>query len=204
VDTQPGVTEHAIPRHWCPTCQKLVEPPVADALPGTRFGHRLVALTAWLHYGLGLTLSQILAVLGHHLHFRLSEGGLVDAWQHVAAILQPWYEKIADEVKQGGTLHADETGWRVAGRTVWLWCFTTAKATYYMVAPSRGSPALSKFFTEALDGILIVHQRQHLHETARRGYHEHTPVREWEPRFGAASVIGSYHHATPNRIILQS
>jgi transposase len=154
-ETQPEVTEHSIPRHWCPTCRKLVEPPVPDALPGATFGHRLVALTAWLHYGLGTTLSQILAVLQHHLHFRLSEGGLVDAWQRIARLLRPWYEEIADEVKQSGTLHADETGWRVAGRTVWLWCFTTAQATYYMIDRCRGAPALLKFFTEEFAGVLV-------------------------------------------------
>jgi transposase len=154
-ETHPEVTEHSIPRHWCPRCRKLVEPPVPDALPGATFGHRLVALTAWLHYGLGTTLSQILAVLQHHLHFRLSEGGLVDAWQRVAHLLRPWYEEIADEVKQSGTLHADETGWRVAGRTVWLWCFTTARATYYMIDRCRGSTALLKFFTEEFAGVLV-------------------------------------------------
>lgn len=153
--THPEVTEHSIPRHWCPTCQKLVEPAVPDALPGATFGHRLVALTAWLHYGLGTTLSQILAVLRHVLHFTVTEGGLVDAWQRLANILHAWYEEIGREVKRAGVLHADETGWRVAGRTVWLWCFTTVQATYYMIDRCRGSPALLKFFTEEFAGILI-------------------------------------------------
>ncbi|NQT53886.1 IS66 family transposase, partial [bacterium] len=70
-DTQPEVTKHSIPRQWCPTCRKLVEPPVADAMPGATFGHRLVALTAWLHYGVGTTISQVVAVLRHHVHFTL-------------------------------------------------------------------------------------------------------------------------------------
>jgi len=154
-EMHPEVTEHCIPRHWCPTCQKLVEPPVADALPGATFGHRLVALTAWLHYGLGTTLSQILAVLRHAVHFTLTAGGLMNAWRRLAAILHAWYEQIAREVKDAGVLHGDETGWRVAGRTVWLWCFTTAKATYYLIDRCRGSPALRKFFTEEFAGILI-------------------------------------------------
>jgi transposase len=154
-ENQPEVTEHSIPRHWCPTCQKLVEPPVVDALPNATFGHRLIALTAWLHYGLGTTLSQLLAVLGHALHFVVTEGGLVDAWGRLTAILTPWYDEIARQAKQGGTLHADETGWRVAGRTVWLWCFTTARATYYLIDRCRGAPALLKFFTEEFAGILV-------------------------------------------------
>jgi hypothetical protein len=52
-------------------------------------------------------------------------------------------------------LHADETGWRVNGKTHWLWCFTTPDLTYYMIDRSRGSPALMKFFTEAFEGTLV-------------------------------------------------
>jgi hypothetical protein len=128
---------------------------VPDALPGMTFGHRIIALSAWLHYGLGETISHIISVFGHHLHFNLSQGGLVAAWQRLAEILYPWYEQIGKDVKNSGVLHADETGWRVNGKNHWLWCFTTSKSTYYMIDNSRGSPALSKFFTEAFDGILI-------------------------------------------------
>ena len=155
VETAPEVTEHCIPRSWCANCKKFVEPPVADAMPGATFGHRVVTLTAWLHYGLGVTISQIIAVLGHHLHFKLSQGGLVGAWRRMAKVLSVWYEQIATEVKGSGVLHADETGWRVNGQTEWLWCFTTKDATSYIIDRSRGSPALSKFFTETFDGILV-------------------------------------------------
>ena len=154
-ETRPEVTEHSVPRHWCPTCRKLVEPPVEDALPKARFGHRIVTLSAWLHYGLGVTISQVAEVLGRCLQFEISAGGLVDAWQRTAGIFEPWHDQIADAVRRGGTLHADETGWRVNGKTHWLWCFTTPSATCYMIDRSRGSPALSKFFTETFDGVLV-------------------------------------------------
>jgi transposase len=154
-ETQPEVTEHRIPRQWCPGCRKLVEPPVVDAMPGARFGHRLVALSAWLHYGLGTTLSQIIEVLQHHAQFELSQGGLMDAWERLAEVFAAWYAEIEAEIKESGVLHADETGWRVNGRTHWLWCFSTLRATCYIIDRSRGSPALSKFFTEAFDGTLV-------------------------------------------------
>ena len=155
VETRPEVTEHSIPRHWCPKCRKLVEPPVVDALPGARFGHRVTTLTAWLHYGLGMTISQIVEVLDKSMRFEVSQGGLVDAWQRIAGIFESWHDQIGETVRKSGKLHADETGWRVNGRTHWLWCFTTDRATYYMIDRSRGSPALTKFFTETFDGVLI-------------------------------------------------
>ena len=52
-------------------------------------------------------------------------------------------------------LHADESGWRVDGKTHWLWCFTTRNLTFYMIDRSRGSPALMKFFIEEFAGTLV-------------------------------------------------
>jgi len=70
-------------------------------------------------------------------------------------VLFAWYEEIGQQAKHSGVLHADETGWRVNGQTNWLWCFTTKNAIFYMIDRSRGSPALSRFFTETFDGILV-------------------------------------------------
>ena len=77
IETKPEITDHFIPRTWCPHCHKIVEPPVSDALPNGRFGHRLLALTMWLHFGLGVTIAHIVTVLKVHLHFHISGGGLV-------------------------------------------------------------------------------------------------------------------------------
>ncbi len=152
---QSEVVEHVIQGCYCPRCKKIVEPKVPDALPGSRLGHRVCIFAAWLHFGLGLSTSQILQVLNAHLNFSLSEGGLIQSAHRIAGILTPWYDQIAWEVKAASVLNADETGWRVRGKTFWLWCFCSTGASYYMIDPSRGGPALSRFFTEALDGILV-------------------------------------------------
>ena len=149
------VTEHTLHRDYCPACKKHVEPVVADALPKAAIGHRLVGLTAWLHYGLGVTIEQIREILGYHLQTHVSAGGLVAMWQRVARIFEPWYEQIACEARGSAVLHADETGWRVNGITYWLWCFANPELCYYLIDRSRGSPALEKFFIEAFDGVLV-------------------------------------------------
>jgi len=154
-ETLPEVTEHSIPRCWCKQCRKFVEPPVVDAMPRARIGHRIVVLTSWLHYGLGSSLSQILAVLNHHLHFRMTEGGLMDAWSRAGEVLRAWYEQIGEQARRAAVLNADETGWRISGQTVWLWCFTAPRLTFYMIDRSRGGPALRKFFRRAFRGTLV-------------------------------------------------
>ena len=154
-DISPEVTEHTIHRDWCPRCKKKVEPPVVDALPGSQLGNRVLVLSAWLHYALGNTLSQIVEVFNFHLQMKLSEGGLIDMWDRLQAILFAWYEEIQKQALQSAVLHADETGWRVAGQTNWLWCFGNRDLTYYMIDRSRGSPALQKFFIDEFSGTLV-------------------------------------------------
>jgi hypothetical protein len=152
---QPVVTEHTIHRDHCPRCKKHVEPIVPDALPKAELGHHFYALTAWLHYGLGSTISQIVEILGYHLQTRITSGGLIQGWHRLADILNEWYEQIGTEGRKSAVLHADETGWRVEGQTHWLWCFANSNECYYMIDRSRGSPALQAFFTEIFRGVLI-------------------------------------------------
>ena len=152
---QPVVTEHVIHRDWCPACQKKVEPVVPDALPGSPLGHRVLVLTAWLHYGLGNTLSQIIDVFNFHLLMQLTPGGLIQMWYRLQEVLFSWYEQLQTEALESSVLHGDETGWRVNGKTHWLWCFTNDRLTYYMIHKSRGSPALLDFFIDEFKGILI-------------------------------------------------
>jgi len=151
----PVVTQYTIHRDWCPCCKVRVEPKVADALPGAQIGNNVLVLSSWLHYGLGVTLEQITSVFNFHLHFQLTPGGLVNMWYRLQDILYPWYEQIQAQALAAKTLFADETGWRVKGKTWWLWCFTTNDLTYYMIDRCRGSPLLRKFFKKEFQGILI-------------------------------------------------
>jgi transposase len=196
-DITPVVTEHTIHRYWCPQCRDTVEPVVPDALPGSTIGLRVVVLSAWLHYLLGTTLAQIVDVFNFHLQFQLSSGGLVQMWHRLREILLAWYLEIPVQALSGAVLHADETGWRVNGKTYWLWCFTSKDVTYYMIDRRRGSPALKKFFKKEFAGVLVTDfwaaynavvcaAKQkclpHLLRDLKRTGHYHKPGGDW-PEF---------------------
>ena len=89
------------------SCRKHVEPVVPDALPNATFGHRLIGFTSWCHYGLGITIDQLVDILQYHLRTKLSAGGLIAAWQRLADILTPWYEQIAEDHKGKHVIIAD-------------------------------------------------------------------------------------------------
>jgi transposase len=193
-DITPVVTEHTIQRYWCPHCRDTVEPIVADALPGSTIGLRVVVLSAWLHYVLGTTLAQIIDVFNFHLQFKLSAGGLISMWHRLREVLFAWCLEIQTQALQSAVLHADETGWRVNGKTHWLWCFTSTDVTYYMIDRSRGSPALKRFFKNAFAGVLVTdfwgaynavvcaHKQKclpHLLRDIKRTQHYHKPGGDW-------------------------
>jgi len=148
-------TAHTIHSHYCPRCKKRVEPVVTDALPKSTIGNRAVVLSSWLHYGLGQTVSQIVSVFDSLFHFPVSAGGLTQLWQRLGAILEPWYAQLAQEARASAVLNADETGWRVNGKTHWLWCFTNPQLTYYVIDPTRSSKVPVAFLADCFNGTLV-------------------------------------------------
>lgn len=152
---KPEVTEHTVNGYWCPECQKIVYAKVADALPYATLGLRLVVLTAWLHYYIGTSVNNIVRILGVFAGFKVSPGGLTQAWKKLALTLEPWYDGIGRAIQNSAVLNADETGWRVNGKTHWLWCFASKILCFYVIDRSRGSPVVKKVFGEIFRGILI-------------------------------------------------
>jgi hypothetical protein len=152
---QPVVTEHTIYRYWCPQCRKIIAPPVPEALPNARIGLRVVVLTAWLHYLVGVSLKNLVQMLSVFSSFPVSIGGLTQAWKNLASLLKPLYDEIGQRVSQSAVLAADETGWRLNGITHWLWCFVTSTLCYYVITRSRGSPVVREVLGRLFQGILI-------------------------------------------------
>ena len=154
-DLKPVITEDILHRDYCPHCKKRVEPKLPDVLPRCTLGNRTLVLSALLHYLQGMTIGQIIDTFNFHLRMKVTPGGLVQMWHRLADLLFAWYEQIHRESLGSARLHADETGWRVGGKTHWLWCFANDENVFYMIDRSRGSPALAKFFTESFEGTLI-------------------------------------------------
>ena len=149
------VTEHIIHRYFCSHCDKIVEPPVDAALPKMQIGVRALVFSVFLHYFLGVPISGVQKLLSTFCSFKISAGGLTAAWARLARLLKPLHEELRREAASSDVLHADETGWRVAGKTWWLWCFTNARIVYYTIAKSRGSPVVAEVLGKLFNGTLV-------------------------------------------------
>jgi transposase len=152
---EPTVTEHTIYRYWCPQCRKIVSPTVTDALPNAMIGLRLVILTAWLHYLVGVSVNNLVKTVSVFSSLKITAGGLTQAWKKLAFLLEPLYDEVGRKVSQSAVLSADETGWRLNGITHWLWAFATSTFCYYRIAKSRASPVVQEVLGRFFQGILI-------------------------------------------------
>jgi hypothetical protein len=125
---KPEVTEHTVNGYWCPQCKKVIFARVADALPNAMIGLRLVVFTAWLHYLVGVSVNNIVRILCIVCRFKISPGGLTQAWKNLSILLEPIYDDIGRRIANSAVLNADETGWRLNGMSV-----TCFRWGYYMV-----------------------------------------------------------------------
>ena len=152
---KPEVTEHTVHGYWCPQCKKVVFAPVPDAFPNAMIGLRLVVFAAWLHYLVGVSVNNIVRILSVVCSFKISAGGLTQAWKNLSILLEPIYHGIGQSISTSAVLNADETGWRLNGITHWLWCFTTKELCYYLITKSRASPVVKQTLGTLFKGILI-------------------------------------------------
>ena len=151
----PQVHQHRVNGYWCGHCRKMVTPTVTDALPRATLGLNVLVYSAWLHYLLGVSVGNIAHLLSVGYAFKVSPGGLTQAWAHLATWLETYYEQIERQIRASGVLHADETGWRINGRTHWLWAFCTERLCYYLIDQRRSSAVVARVLGEVFDGILI-------------------------------------------------
>lgn len=149
------VTEHTLYRYWCSRCKKMVSATLTDALPNAMIGLRLVVLTAWLHYLIGVSVNNLVKTISVFSSLKITAGGLTQAWKKLAFLLEPLYEEIGQRVSQSAVLSADETGWRLNGITHWLWGFATSTFCYYRITQSRASPVVKEVLGRFFRGILI-------------------------------------------------
>jgi len=152
---KPDITEHVFYEYNCSPCGTKVEAPMTEALPNATLGLRLTLLSAYLHYALGMTTRNICAWLRTFCQFQVTPGGLVLNWQRLAELLTPIYDDLAKAARLSAVLNADESGWRIGGRTAWIWCFTSKTLAYYVLTPSRAGPVVKKVLGSFFKGILV-------------------------------------------------
>lgn len=91
-----------------------------------RLGPRARAAAHLLHYGLGLTVRKVPAVLEALTGLKITQGAITrDALRQMRGPVGAAYQRLREGVPESYYVHTDDTGWRIGGDNAHLMAFET-------------------------------------------------------------------------------
>jgi transposase len=160
-EPKPLITRFRVSVARCPACFRRVQghhpEQTSDALgtAAVQFGPRLLGFAADLKHRVGTPFRKCAAVLLTLTGLVVSAAALVRGSRRLARLAQPSYDALAQAAWASEVQHVDETGWKIGGRSAWLWVFADAHATLYRIRHSRGHEVVVEVLGEDYDGVLV-------------------------------------------------
>jgi transposase len=146
------ITEHQSYACTCTRCGQrtsgAIPQEIRRSVTGPRLSAALCYLSAFVH-GSRRAVEEVAAEL---LGCPLSLGTISNREQEMTAALAAGYEQVQQQVRSAPAKNVDETGWRRAGR--WLWVAATPKAALFRIDRGRNWHALQNLLGELVQGTI--------------------------------------------------
>lgn len=160
-EPRPAVTRFRVPVARCPACRRRVQgrhpDKTSDALgsAAVQYGPRLLGLAADLRHRLGVSYRKCSSVLLTLTGLAVASAALVRSGHRLRRLAQPCYDQLIEAARQSEVQHVDETGWKIGGRSAWLWVFADERVTLYRIRPSRAHDVVVEVLGEDFGGVLV-------------------------------------------------
>ena len=136
--------------------------PVPRLFPRTAYGISVWACFLFERYACHRPLNRVASWMRSR-GLPVSAGTLADSITRLMVLFAPLSQVILDHVKDAGTLHGDETSWRVQSLSgvrgtsrAWLWCAVSRDAVWFRVDARRNACAAGKLFAGVAPGTILV------------------------------------------------
>lgn len=121
-----------------------------------RFGPRLLAAAHHLHYGLGVPVRKLPAMLRLLCGVTITQGAItLDAIAGAQGAVGARYRRLCESIRGSAYVHTDDTGWREGGRPKWLMTFVTDTATVYQVRSRHRNEEVREQIPADYAGVMI-------------------------------------------------
>jgi len=120
-----------------------------------QLGPRALALAAAVNKKSGCTLRTTCRILHELTGLKLTPGGLALALQRIGAKVKPSYQHLIETLRRDRAVFVDETSWYVGDPKWWLWAFTNAETTVYIVDRNRSGRVVTDTLGAEFDGMII-------------------------------------------------
>src|SRR3954453_140599 len=160
-DPKPVITRFRIPVTRCPACYRRVQgrhpEQTSDALgaAAAQYGPRLLGFPADLKHRIGASYRKCSSVLLTLTGLVVASAALVRSGHRLRRLARPSSHRLVEAARHSAVQHVDETGWKIGGRSAWLWVFADAHATLYRIRKSRGHEVVVEMLGEEYPGVLV-------------------------------------------------
>lgn len=154
LDSRPMRAErilYRLTKQYCPRCQKTLQAPAPGVLPKSFYGNQLITQVIFSHYQQGIPLGQVCEQIG------VAYSSVIDILHRMARRFKGVLPVLVDQYRTSEVRHADETGWRVDGRSGYAWLFATPRLSVFLFRPTRSARVVKEVLGETpLPGALVV------------------------------------------------
>ena len=159
---RPQVTAYRVQICRCRSCGRQVRgrhPDIGTDQYGAsahRVGRRVMAAAHLLHYGVGVPVRKVPAVLRALTGVEVSQGAISqDALRRATGAVGEAYHKLRTSVGASRLVHTDDTGWRVGGEPAFLMAFETDEATVYQVRARHRNEEVREVVPSDYGGVMV-------------------------------------------------
>ena len=159
---RPEVSAYRLARCRCARCGQPVRarhPAVAPDQRGAtahRLGPRVLAAAHWLHYGLGVPIRKLPALLSTLTGVEVTQGALTqDALRRAAREVGQVYQALREQVRQAPVAYTDDTSWKVDGESAFLMTFTTADTTVFQIRARHRNDEVREVLPADYPGVMV-------------------------------------------------
>jgi transposase len=121
-----------------------------------RLGPRIKAMAHSLHYGYGVPVRRLPAILREMTGIAITQSAITqDALKQAEGPVGAAYQELRRQVRHSPVTYTDDTGWRVGGNGAYLMAFDTDQQTVYQIRTQHGNEQVREVIPNDYTGTLV-------------------------------------------------
>src|SRR6266852_2642750 len=159
---QPEIKCYAVEVRRCEACRQRVRgqhPDVARDQYGAtahRVGLRVKAAAHAVHYGMGVPVRKVPAILREFTGVEITQSALTqDALKKSTGVIGNAYQELRASVATAPVVYTDDTGWPIHGQAAYLMAFDTDQATVFQIRNQHRNEEVRELIPADYAGVMV-------------------------------------------------
>jgi hypothetical protein len=159
---KPEVKSYAVEVRRCERCGQRVRGQHSDVAPDQygatahRVGPRVKAAAHTVHYGMGVPVRKLPAILREFTGIEVTQSALTqDALKKAAGVVGNAYQELRAGVATAPAVYTDDTGFRIHGETAHLMAFDTDEAAVFQIRRRHRNEEVRELIPSDYAGVMV-------------------------------------------------